>query len=76
MKPQLGEGFKASNDPQFAEKLEWITMKPFLRELTQKRLLRQEFRDVKESITAIGRYIDQHSLKPNPFTGAEKAARK
>ena len=46
----------------------------FFRDLTQNRLRRGIFRDVEESIVAIGEYIDKHNDNPKPFVWTAKAS--
>jgi len=53
----------------------WLNMvERFFRDLTQNRLRRGVFRDVKEPITAIGDYIDHHNQSPKPFIWTARAA--
>lgn len=52
----------------------WLNMvERFFRDLTDKRIRRGVFRDVKELITAIGDYIDRHNRSPKPFIWTAKA---
>ena len=46
----------------------------FFRDLTQNRLRRGVFRDVKELVMAIGTYIDRHNENPKPFIWTASAA--
>ena len=46
----------------------------FFRDLTDKRIRRGVFRDVKELIVAIEHYIDHHNQAPKPFIWTAKAA--
>jgi hypothetical protein len=53
----------------------WLNMVDcFFRDLTVQRLRRGIFRNVEESIMAIGDYIDKHNHKPKPFVWTAKAA--
>jgi transposase len=46
----------------------------FFRDLTDKRIRRGVFRDVKELIAAVEHYIDHHNQAPKPFIWTAKAA--
>jgi hypothetical protein len=53
----------------------WLNMvERFFRDLTQNRLRRGVFRDVKELVMAIGTYIDRHNENPKPFIWTASAA--
>jgi hypothetical protein len=46
----------------------------FFRDLTQNQLKHSVFQDLEQLITAIGNYIDRHSLNPKPFIWTAKAS--
>jgi len=53
----------------------WLNMvERFFRDLTEKRIRRGVFHDVKELTTAIQAYIDKHNQDPKPFIWTAKAS--
>lgn len=60
--------------PFIPTRCSWRNMvERFFRDLTEKRIRRGVFRDVKELITPMGDYIDHHNRNPRPLIWTAKA---